>query len=193
MDQQENKTMAMCDSCIKWQEQLLEDGDGSQVACDHLDQLQNDTNDDDEIMLNSEIINEAKQGISGRGKKRKMADENDFISIKEFNKYVERSKPKTITKWSELAKIIYRVCKICEMEVTIDGQKKLGRYAELMERNGQRVKAWLPPLIDEELSKLENKSSDKKIYIRPLGMVISKNSRKYHDFDVVVQSSSFFP
>ena len=66
------------------------------------------------------------------------------------------------------------------------GQKKLGWYAELMERNGKRVKAWLPGLVDKELSKLEDKNSDKKIYIRPLGMVISKNGRKYHDFDVAV-------
>ena len=86
MDQQE--TMAMCDSCTKWQEQLLEDGDGSQVACDHLDQ--NDTND--EIMFHfSETVNEAKQETSGGGKKRKIVDGNDFILTKEFvcSRYVD--------------------------------------------------------------------------------------------------------
>ena len=175
----------MCDSCKKWQEQLLEDGDGSQVTCDHLD----DITDDDDVMVVSEVataLDKSKQGTSGVGKKRKIDEESDFISTKEFDKYLESSKPKSIKKWGELAKVIYRVCEIREMIVTIDGQNKPGRFAELMERNGKRVKAWLPGLVDKELSKLENENPDKKIYIRPLGMVTSKNGRKYHDFDVVV-------
>ena len=154
-----------CEACTSWQQQLLEDGDGSQIICTHLEDKEKETK-------SNEI-----------GKKRKQ-----FISTEHFNKELAKIKPKEIESWGKLPiGVIYEICAIKERLVNVDGKKKrVARYAELKDVGGNLKHAWLTTIIDEEIKNYDIEKDN--IFIRPLGKKASKvGGREYHDFDMIKQ------
>ena len=105
--------------------------------------------------------------------KRKQAAAAGFISLENFEKKAKLAKPECIKKWRELEiKNIYKVSGIQERLVNINGKKQLSRHGELNDESGKRTNVWLPSLVDADLLNYDVKQQD--IYIRPLGMKISK-------------------
>ena len=127
-----------CESCTKWQQRLIEAGDGSHIICTHL-------GDDDSNSMTTQQYDEEQSRV---GEKR----EGKFISTTHFDKKAVILKPKEITKWADLdINTIYKVNDVRERIVNIDGGKKIARYAELDDIDGERKNVWLPSIVDKEL------------------------------------------
>ena len=81
----------LCNVCSSLQDQLLADGDGSQVVCNcNVDLSQQQT-------INCTTSESTSKVQSGKKRAR-----NDFISTAEFQTKVSKNKPKDNTKWCDL-------------------------------------------------------------------------------------------
>ena len=175
----------MCDVCYDQQEQLLADGDGSQVMCTHY-VIDGDDDANDTSQAVEEKGESVKKTISPliTGVKRKTF----FLSDEEFDRRADaklKRKLVPIKKWRELTiRKTYRVLKLHQMLVKFNGEERNSNYAEMEDSSGKLINAWLTPIIHEELSKYDLTEDT---YIKPLGKVIGKiNNRPYHDFAIVV-------
>ena len=151
MDSQE-----ICNICFEQQEQLLADGDGSQVICTH-NIIDNDSNE----AVSSE------EGDVAAKKKRKMATaessgsvkRKSFLSDAEFDRRADdklKRKLIPIKKWRELIiRKTYRALKLHQMKVKFNCVEKDSNYAEMEDNSGTLINAWLTPTIYEELSKCD--------------------------------------
>ena len=168
----------LCDICQAQQERLLEDGDGSQVICDH---SAHSSDTDDGVGDNTAAVSSTETTSSSRKRK--------FLSREEFyQKADDKSKRRIapIRKWRELVVgDVYRVSKIHDIDVNIKGKEQLSHYGEFEDAKGSVINVWLTEIIYTELNKY--KLEEKNVYIKPLGKRKSmKSGMEYHDFVVVV-------
>ena len=165
----------LCDICKADQERLLEDGDGSQVICDH----SRDSDEDDNLVA---VVAGSSTHSSPRKRKH-------FLSREEFyQKADDKSKRRIapIRKWRELVVgDVYRVSKIHDMYVHIKGEKQISHYGEFEDAEESVINVWLTDIIYTELNKYKLKEEN--VYVKPLGKRKSIGSgMEYHDFVVVV-------
>ena len=171
----------LCDICKAQQEQLLEDGDGTQVICDH-SAHSSDTDDDGGVGDNTVVVSSTEMSSSS-SRKRKFLSRERFYQ-KADDKSKRRIAP--IRKWRELVVgDVYRVSKIHDIDVNIKGKEQLSHYGEFEDAKESVINVWLTEIIYTELYKY--KLEEKNVYIKPLGKRKSMDSgRIYHDFVVVV-------
>lgn len=169
----------LCDICKTDQERLLEDGDGSQVICDH---SSDGGEDDNMVAVAGSSSSSATETVFSSSRKRKFLSREGFYQ-KADDKSKRRIAP--IRKWGELVVgDVYRVSKIHDMYVNIKGKKQLSHYGEFEDAEESVINVWLTDIIYTELNKYKLKEN---VYIKPLGKRKSIGSgMEYHDFVVVV-------
>ena len=119
----------MCDSCYDQQEQLLADGDGSQVMCTHY--VIDDNDSSQAVGKIGESTKKTTDSITGV--KRTL-----FLSDEEFNRRADtklKRKLVPIKKWRELViRKTYRVLKLHQMVVKFNGEENNSTYAEMEDK-----------------------------------------------------------
>ena len=154
----------VCDICAEQQQQLLLNGDGSQVICDH---------DWDDHRVNETISDIKNTTIK---KKRKT-----FISDEMFNAKIMKVQQTDTIKWAELPiNVVYKIEKVKTVDTKF-GERKI---ADLTSRTGKSYNVWLTTLVSKELESRDNGSD---YYIKSLGMRNStlNTDRKYYDFQIL--------
>lgn len=111
---------------------------------------------------------------------------NSFISDDVFEKKVLEDKPKDIINWADLSlNEIFKVNKVKDINVNIDGEEKISQVAELENHSGDVTNVWLTTVGKEKLGRISD-FSNRCIFIRSLGLKDNKKqNRKYYDCDVV--------
>ena len=115
-------------------------------------------------------------------------DDNDFISIREFEEAVKKEEGKPI-KWGDLEQQIYNVIATKEQSFTDEkGTARVSLMGVLKDRAGSTIKVWLPSII---VKKLEEKMSESvTTYLKPKGLMESiKSNRKYYDAGVITKNA----
>ena len=112
---------------------------------------------------------------------------NSFISSDVFEKKVLEDKPKDIINWADLPlNEIFKVNKVKDINVNIDGEEKISQVAELENQTGDVTNVWLTTVGKEKLGRISD-FNNRCIFIRSLGLKYNKKqNRKYYDCDVVV-------
>ena len=184
--------MKKCEYCETHQQQLLDDGDGSQVVCDHLDStdIEGDASttttttctDTKSEQLEAEQINTT----ATTRRKRK------FLTDYEFDRMGDdrvKRKIAPIQKWRDLiVRNVYRVVKVHDMNVNIKGKEQLSHYGEFEDSNERLINVWLTNIIHDELEKYNLETGN--IYLKSLGKAKSVASgMDYHDFVIVVDKN----
>ena len=162
----------MCDSRMEHQQQLLNDGDGSQIICVH---DSNNNHIDESDIVSKEDNNDG--DIKKARNKRKI-----FISDAMFNAKIMKVQKDTI-KWADLPiNIVYKIDKVKTVDTKFGKQK----IADLSSRTGPSYHVWLTTLISNELEKRDNVDGEH-YYIKSLGLKNSKKNveRKYFDFQLL--------
>ena len=111
---------------------------------------------------------------------------NSFISGDVFEKKVLEDKPKDIINWADLPlNEIFKVNKVKDINVNIDGEEKISQVAELENQTGDVTNVWLTTVGKEKLGRISD-FNNRRIFIRSLGLKDNKKqNRKYYDCDVV--------
>ena len=203
----------LCDGCQEHQQFLLDNGDGSQVICDHL--IIDDNNGIESTSTTKEMVTAAAAAAAeatgdsdestpaiaiapiavggGSGGAMTSADRSlrkrKFPTLKQFaevggDKMKRKIAP--IQKWSSLSiKKLFLVKKVIRMEVVIKKQVKEGFYAELENEEGLMVNVWITDIIRKELEMYPLEEGN--TYIMPLGLEQSRDSGyMYNNFVVQV-------
>ena len=165
--------------CSDRLKRLIAEGDGpdQEVICDHIINL------DDDAQNPSMDISRSISIPTGQQRKRK------FLSSREFNNLADdksklRSAP--IQKWRSLVVgDVYRIVKVHDKSVTIDGVDQIAHYAEFEAKNEQLINVWLTSIIYEDI--LLNNLAPGNVFLKPLGRKKSiESGNEYHDFVIVV-------
>ena len=184
-----------CDSCEEHQQFLLDNGDGSQVICEHLI-IDHDAVEPTKISTTSPaIVNDSVASSAtaiapiavdtmsaGGSRKRK------FISFKKFadlaNDKMKR-KIVPIVGWTTLTeRTPYLAKKIIAIDTVVKGKPKIGHYVQLEDEDQMMKNVWITDIIREDLSKYP--LHEERTYIMPLGDTISKETGyPYHDFTIL--------
>ena len=167
----------LCNVCSSLQDQLLADGDGSQVVCIcnvELSQQQTDNNNN----ATSESTTKVQSG--------KKRARNNFISTAEFDTKVSKNKPKDVMKWCDLPlHIIFKVKGVKEVTVIRHGEETISRIGKLENKAGELTNLWLTSVIEKELLEVQDFDNEQ-VYIRSLGIKNNKDgTRKYYNFDII--------
>ena len=173
--------MKMCTECEDWKQQH---GDGTQRICK---KCYNGGNIDTTPALEYTATTTSADTVlpssaSSFGKKRKFLSSHAFDARAE-DKSKRRIAP--IKKWRELiVGDVYRVCKIHDMTVNIQGERRVSHYGAFQDSRELLTNVWLTAIINEEL--LKYKIVDGNVFIKPLGKKKSiKSGLDYHDFVIV--------
>ena len=151
----------MCDVCIDHQNQLLEDGDGSQVICNCLlplddieveEEAERFTTTTTSTTTNNNTSSSSSTG-SEIGKKRRRR----FLSSNQFNDLATDSVNRRIApikKWRDLQlRGVYRVLKVHKILANIKGVEKESYYVEMEDSDETLINAWITDIIRDELEK----------------------------------------
>ena len=163
-----------CNKCSERLKRLIAESDGSvqEVICDHIINFDASTDTSSNISI-----------LTRQQRKRK------FLSSREFNNLADdKSKLRIapIQKWRSLVVgDVYRIVKVHDKSVTINGVDQIAHYAEFEAKNEQLVNVWLTPIIYEDI--LTNNLAPGNVFLKPLGRKKSMESgNEYHDFVIVV-------
>ena len=165
----------LCNVCSSLQDQLLADGDGSQVVCNcNVDLSQQQT-------VNYSTSESTSKVQSGKKRAR-----NDFITTGKFETKVSKNKPKDITKWCDLPlHVIFKVKGVKEVTVIRHGEETISRIGKLENKGGELTNVWLTSIIEKELLEVQDFDIEQ-VYIRSLGLKNNKDgTRKYYNFDII--------
>ena len=186
----ENSQEEVCRACIEHQEQLLEDGDGSQVICDHF-QISNEE-EEDEVIVAAVAVPVAVVDATGvpppsSSRKRKFVSDYEFVRMGD-DKMKRKIAP--VQPWKNLTiRRTYRVLAIKEMAVTIKKVSQIGYYGEFEDSEERLLNVWLTDIIHQRLK--EHNLSGGNVYIKPLGKNKSMSTGfDYHDFVIVVDNKN---
>ena len=194
----------MCDVCFDHQNQLLEDGDGSQVICNcflPLDDIEVEDEEEEEAerfttTTTSTITNNNTSSSSSTGseigKKRRR---RRFLSSNQFNDLATDSVKRRIApikKWRDLQlRGVYRVLKVHKILANIKGVEKESYYVEMEDSDETLINAWITDIIRDELEKHSLSSGN--VFIKPLGMRKAMSTgQDYHDFAVVIDHDDHY-
>ena len=112
-----------------------------------------------------------------------------FPTLQEFAAAGEdqiKRKIALIMKWDALKiRDIYLVKRTIDMDVVIDNKKQTSTYAEMEDKKGQIINAWLTNIIKEELANYNIRSET--VYIMPLGEAKSKETGHFYQ-DFIIQT-----
>ena len=182
-----------CVSCTERQQFLLDNGDGSQVVCDH--HLINDVGETSSSSSNSTAVEETTSSsttsvvaTSSPIKEENVSRKRKFLTFKDFiDRADEKKKAKIvpITKWATLDEHKpYLVRKVIAINTTVNGAVKLAHYVVLEDEKEMMKNVWITDIIREDL---ENHAlHDENTYIMALGDKISKETGfPYHDFVII--------
>ena len=163
-----------CNKCSERLKRLIAESDGSdqEVICDHIINFDAPTDTSSNISI-----------LTRQQRKRK------FLSSREFNDQADdKSKLRIapIQKWRSLVVgDVYRIVKVHDKSVTIDGVDQIAHYAEFEAKNEQLINVWLTSIIYEDI--LLNNLAPGNVFLKPLGRKKSMESgNEYHDFVIVV-------
>ena len=176
-----------CDSCIMYQDRLLEEGDGSQVVCTHMDD-DDDSEADLPTMKGSSSTNDT-AGETSTMKKRKRDDDDDggdFINESEFESLIKRLKP--AISWKDLP--LKTTYKIVDISQPINTRYGAAHVITLKPRQGDEYRVWLKPYIHKRIKQEEeNGSVINDIYLKCNGKAEcrSDSSKSYHAVDIVTR------
>ena len=178
-----------CDACNEHQQQLLDNGDGSQVICYCIDNTETENvvdipNATSMMMMTNAIPATVDDAITTTTQRRK----RKFLTDKEFAKLGDdkvKRKISPVIKWTELTeRRVYLVVNIFEMDVEIKGKKQRAYYAQLEDSEETMKNVWLTDIIRDELRKYSLDTED--VYIKPLGKTKSLSTgHEYNDFVIV--------
>ena len=120
---------------------------------------------------------------------RKRKHNKGFLSTRAFNERAgDKAKRRIapIKKWRDMVvNEVYRVYKVHDMMVTINGAQQLSHYGEFEDSKIRLTNAWLTNIIYEELNKHELSGGN--VFLKPLGKKKAiKSGNQYHDFVIVV-------
>ena len=170
-----------CNKCNEREKRLIAEGDGSvqEVICDHIINLDDDAQDA------SMDISTTISKLTRQQRKRK------FLSPREFDAQADdktKLRIAPIQKWRSLVVgDVYRVVKVHDKSVTINGVDQIAHYAEFEAKSEQLVNVWLTPIIYEDI--LTNNLAPGNVFLKPLGMKKSiESGNEYHDFVIVVNN-----
>ena len=189
--QEEEIVLSMCKSCVQHQEQLLEDGDGSQVICEHLPD--NYEEEKDEVAVAAAAVPVAVVSTTEPPSSTSVPRKRKFISDYEFVRVGDdkiKRKIAPVQSWKDLTiRKTYRALAIKEMTVTIKKVSQIGYYGEFEDSEEQLVNVWLTDIIRQSLKSHDLSSGN--VYIKPLGKAKSMTSGfDYHDFVIVVDNKN---
>ena len=183
-----------CKSCEEHQEQLLEDGDGTQVMCNHL-HIFNEYEEKDEVAVTTvaaavpvAVVSTTEPPASTSvPRKRKFISDYEFVRVGD-DKIKRKIAP--VQPWKDLTiRNTYRALAIKEMTVTIKKVPQIGYYGEFEDSEEQLVNVWLTDIIHQSLKTHDLSSGN--VYIKPLGKAKSMTSGfDYHDFVIVVDNKN---
>ena len=129
-----------CNKCSERLKRLIAESDGSvqEVICDHIIDFDAPTDTSSNISI-----------LTRQQRKRK------FLSSREFNNLADdKSKLRIapIQKWRSLVVgDVYRIVKVHDKSVTIDGVDQIAHYAEFEAKNEQLINVWLTSIIYEDI------------------------------------------
>ena len=184
----------LCEYCIKQQDQLLMDGDGSQVICDHLEadnvdcaDLTGNSNQAEKkqyvqttFISDAEFLNLSRNGNQVVKKKRKGADvATTFISDADFLSKVAKH---DAVKWGDVAtNVVFKIENISTCK-TKYGERKI---VNLKNADGDVTRAFLTEVLTNKLDTLADNCGN--LYVMALGIKQCKNDKKrsYHAFHLV--------
>ena len=181
-----------CRICIDHQEQLLEDGDGSQVICDHL-HISNEKEDGEVVVVTTTDVPVAVVDVTevssyasthSTTRKRKFISSSDFVD--KADNSTKRSLSEII-KWTELDfDMVYRVHKVHEHTIkeVVDSKNRIGYYAELRDANEKLINVWITKIIRSNL--VIHKLEEEKIYMKPLPQRRSKSTGYFYNHCAIV-------
>ena len=184
-----------CKSCEARREQLLEDGDGSQVICDHLPD--NYEEEKDEVVVvaaaDAAAVPVAVVSTTEPSSSASVRRKRKFVSDYEFDRMGDdkiKRKIAPVQPWKDLTiRKTYRVLAIKEMTVTIKKVSQIGYYGEFEDSDEQLVNVWLTDIIHQTL--MTHDLSSGNVFIKPLGKTKSMTSGfDYHDFVIVVDNKN---
>ena len=129
-----------CVNCKEHQEWLLENNDGSpQVICTHNTKGEEEEAEADDSGSRSS----SSSTVPCSSRKRK------FLSSHEFNERVDDKTKRRIApikKWRELhVGVVYRVCRIHDITVTLKDREQLSHYGEFADEHERLTNVWLTP------------------------------------------------
>ena len=185
----------LCESCEKDQQCLLDNGDGSQVVCEHVISEESATAtsinrsdimviDEDDDVLSSVPLSIRSSGNTIKDRKRK------FPSFREFAEAGGdelKRKVLAMEKWSSLTiREPYLVRKAMEIEAMMKKTtKQPGFYAEIENKEGELKNVWVSPMIYKELINYPLEQGE--TFITPLGPKESKETGyTYNNFAVQI-------
>ena len=188
----------LCESCEKDQQCLLDNGDGSQVVCEHViseesatatsinrcsDIMVIDEDDDDVLSSSVPLSIRSSSGNTIKDRKRK------FPSFREFAEAGGdelKRKVLAMEKWSSLTiREPYLVTKAMEIEAMMKKTKQPGFYAEIENKEGELKNVWVSPMIYKELINYPLEQGE--TFITPLGPKESKETGyTYNNFAVQI-------
>ena len=190
----------LCESCEKDQQCLLDNGDGSQVVCEHViseesatatsinrcsDIMVIDEDDDDVLSSSVPLSIRSSSGNTIKDRKRK------FPSFREFAEAGGdelKRKVLAMEKWSSLTiREPYLVRKAMEIEAMMMKKttKQPGFYAEIENKEGELKNVWVSPMIYKELINYPLEQGE--TFITPLGPKESKETGyTYNNFAVQI-------
>ena len=179
----------MCRSCAEHQEQLLEEGDGSQVVCDH---LHIDCEDDEDAVaaipvavVSTSAPSPQSASTPSTTRKRKFMSVSDFEDRADDQTKLRLS---SIIKWIELdLDAIYRVQKVHTKTVQEGDSTRIAYYAELRDATEKLINVWITKIIKEKL--VTYNLEDGNVYMKALPKRRSKSTGYlYNDFAVVIDA-----
>lgn len=175
----------LCEYCIKQQDQLLMDGNGSQVICDHLDedngactdfnrndnQAEKSQDMETTFISDTEFLDLSRNDNQVAKKKRKGTDvATTFISDTEFLSKVTKQ---DAVKWGDApTNVVFKIENISTFK-TKYGERKT---ANLKKEDEEVIRAFLTELLTNELITLAD--NYKNLYVMALGIKQCKNDKK---------------
>ena len=191
-----------CDSCETHQEWLLDNGDGSQVQCDHLtiddhdttaspststspstqDTSTNTTSTSTSSSTSTTTTIPAAAAAIQKSGKRKFLSPKSFLNLG-GDKLKRKIKP--IQKWSTLTEgTVYLMRRVVSMEVQMKTGPQIEHYVELENEKEETLNVWITKLILTDSKKYDLTDND--VYIMPLGKTISQEKGfEYNDFVIL--------